>query len=380
MTRSASVLLALCLAACHHTTVIGSSVACQTDGDCAPPETVCSADGRCVPGCANRRAACVGGATCNPATGECEGGTVVGMSCSTDGDCEPPDVICKTASKQCVAGCDLDPTVCYGGWICDYATGRCCDPKYPDCRVPAGGGCNSDGDCAPKPDTVCMAGTCAPGCAQSGCTAPMLCAPTGHCGPAGGVCARDADCDGASACSHAGSCVVLADGGAIGCAGGTQVYSSCNQPGSPSTWASCVGAPGPPGCPYCFEGSCFHAGLCSTPNDCHGGDDCVAGLCRPSAPECPTIVTAAEIVGGGFAAGHEVCVQGRVSAASDELDGNVLVHLGSSPGVYAEITAPYLAAGVSRPSVGDTITVHGTVRWDQSHSQWEILPIDWWSR
>jgi hypothetical protein len=91
-------------------------------------------------------------------------------------------------------------------------------------------------------------------------------------------------------------------------------------------------------------------------------------------------VTAAAIVGGGFAAGHEVCVQGRVGDASSTLSGNVLLHLGSSPGVYAEITPQYLAAGVGRPSTGDTITIHGTVRWDQSHSQWEILPVDWWSR
>jgi hypothetical protein len=371
-------LLLLCAVACHRAVVIGSSVECVGDADCAPPATVCSADGRCVPGCSSHP--CVAGATCNAATGECEGGSLIGKTCAADADCGAPDLVCKSATKQCTAGCDIDPQVCYGGWICNHATGRCCDPKFPECRAPMPMGCDADTDCAAIAGTICAAGTCVPGCARSGCTAPLACTASGHCGPAGGTCTRDDDCDGASSCRPDGSCAVLPLAGSIPCAGGVAVSATCDQSTSPAAWASCVGAPGPAGCPYCTEGSCFHAGLCATAADCHAGDACVSGLCQAAAPACPSTTPADAVIGGGFGAGHETCVQDRVGSIAELAGGGVLLRLGDAPGLYAEITPLYLAAGVARPTVGMTITVHGTVRWDESHAEWELMPVDWWSK
>jgi hypothetical protein len=36
----------------------------------------------------------------------------------------------------------------------------------------------------------------------------------------------------------------------------------------------------------------------------------------------------------------------------------------------------YAAAGVQVPTAGQTVTVHGTVRWDDGHADFELLPVD----
>ena len=35
------------------------------------------------------------------------------------------------------------------------------------------------------------------------------------------------------------------------------------------------------------------------------------------------------------------------------------------------------SAGVMLPQVNQTVTVHGTVRWDAGHEDRELLPVDW---
>src|SRR5579871_174995 len=275
--RFAAVVVAL--AGCVHETPLGSALTddggapgdltappgsdlagtCTVDGECGAPARVCSADGRCIPGCAT--SGCPAGSTCDAATGQCQGGNL-GKPCASDTACDPPDLVCKKSTMTCVPGCNLDPAVCYGGWICNFSTGRCCDPSYPDCRQPMPSGCNVDGDCASKPGTVCEASVCVPSCAMGGCVAPMVCMGDGHCGPVG-ACARDIDCDAGSYCTQAGACAVLPEAGAEPCDGGDSVSVTCNEKTSASTFKQCIGAPGAADCPWCIDGSCYRPGLCA---------------------------------------------------------------------------------------------------------------------
>jgi hypothetical protein len=360
----------LLLAGCSRTTLVGS-LTCSASSDCAPPASVCSADGRCVPGCTAE--SCVGGATCDAATGECRGGPE--RPCTDDTQCDPPDLVCRASTQTCVAGCTVSDT-CAGGFRCNPMTGRCCEgagcPERPD----AGAGCNSDSECVGAPVNICSGGACVPGCTQTGCTAPQSCDPTsGHCALA--RCARDADCDDGSACTQASRCTVLAFGGEIDCAGGATVYYRCAIKSSPDEMAACAGAPGPVGCPYCLDNSCYHPGLCAHDSDCHGGDSCIDGLCRVEEPACPTVVPIADVVKGRFAAGKEVCVRGKVTQVRSGYDGMNEIRLDSLPFLYVDVSPLYLAAGVQLPQVGATVTVHGTVRWDDGHDDYELLPVDW---
>jgi hypothetical protein len=156
------------------------------------------------------------------------------------------------------------------------------------------------------------------------------------------------------------------------------VSETCNPSSTAAALMACAGAAGPPACPYCFESSCYRPGLCSAPTDCHAGDGCAGGVCRPLAPACPTTVDAAEVLGGGFAAGRELCVRDNVSDLFTSGDGDVVFHLGAAPGLAGTITPLYQAAGVAKPQVGATITVHGVVRWDEQRTRWELLPVDDW--
>jgi len=44
--------------ACKRNDVIGT-LGCTTSRDCTPPSTICSPDGRCVPGCLGNPTACI---------------------------------------------------------------------------------------------------------------------------------------------------------------------------------------------------------------------------------------------------------------------------------------------------------------------------------
>jgi len=383
MRSSSLVALACCVAAllgagCKRTDVVGS-LGCATSRDCSPPDTICSADGRCVPGCVADPSACVGGSQCNPQSGECEGGGI-GAACDADDDCDPPDVICRVATQTCEAGCTVNPGVCASDETCNPTTGHCCTPGIAGCPVvmPPAMTCNSDSECPDAPAKICSGGVCVPGCATGGlCALPLVCNPTsGHCEPPMATCALDMDCDAGSYCTQAGNCVVLAYAGPTACEGGATVTYTCATKTSASTFQSCVGAPGPVGCPYCIDGSCMHPGLCTTSDDCHGGDGCVSGLCHVLMPPCPdnAIVPLADVVRGVYAAGKELCVRGTVEQAKSGVDGMYEIRLDTSPYLYIDVEPMY---GLTTPAVGATVIVHGTVRWDDGHKDRELLPVDW---
>jgi hypothetical protein len=362
--------LMVALPSCRRAALVGS-VTCAGDADCAPPGTICGADGRCVHGCSAVPASCVAGTTCDAATGECTGGTPI--SCTDDAACDPPELVCRPSTHTCVAGCTLSG--CAPGHRCVAATGRCCDASAADCPAPTdmAGVCNIDFECVGAPANICSAGMCVPGCAQTGCTAPLTCTPSGHCALA--ACRTDADCDPGSYCAQSATCTVLSFAGKISCAGGTPVSFQCAQAATPAEFTACAGLPGPGGCPYCIDGSCFHPGFCQTVNDCHRGDECIAGLCRVATPECPQVVTIADINAGHYGAGKDVCVTGKVSFVRNPgYDGMVEIKIGTTPFLYVDETPLY---GLRIPAMGETVTVHGTVRWDAGHNDYELLPIDW---
>src|SRR5579871_6748518 len=115
--------------------------------------------------------------------------------CTADSDCQPPDLVCRTSTLTCVAGCTAGAD-CASGFRCNPMTGRCCDDTSADCpnRPDAGGGCNTDSECPGAPANICSGGACVPGCTQTGCTAPLSCdTDSGHCQIPS--CARDSDCD-----------------------------------------------------------------------------------------------------------------------------------------------------------------------------------------
>jgi hypothetical protein len=364
---------------CRRDRIVGS-LACEKASDCSPPAYLCGPDGRCIPGCGLNPNSCIGGSVCEPTTGECTGAAGIGRPCSSDEMCDPPDLVCQQSTMTCVAGCTLGGSAtCPAAFVCNASTGHCCDPTDPSCPPPidAGNLCNSDPECIGAPANICSGGLCIPGCTNGGaCMAPLMCnATTGHCETMS--CARDLDCDNGSYCTQSGHCSVLAFGGPSSCAGGTVVYYSCAQKTTPAEFSSCVGPPGPAGCPYCIEYSCFHGGLCTSDAECHRGDACVGGLCRVKAPECPTLVPVSAVVGGTYAAGKEVCVRDTVTSVENGYDGFIEIKLGTSPYLFIEVPPMYKAAGVVIPSTGQTVTAHGTVRWDDAHDDRELLPVDW---
>jgi len=373
-------LLALLLVAgCGRQTAVVGALTCGTSSDCAPPDSICGADGYCEAGCAIDTDLCTGASTCDPSTGECSGGT----PCSDDSMCDPPAVICSMTTRNCVSGCTLDP--CASGLVCNPTSGRCCDPSQPTCPRPPDGGpnCNTDSECVGAPANICSGGACVPGCSQTGCPSTQSCNPSsGHCETLS--CARDMDCDPGSYCTAAATCAVLAFAGPIACAGGTTVSFSCAQKSTASQFSACVGPAGSSGCPYCIDRSCFHPGLCSTATDCHRGDACVGaqgGLCTVQPDECPAsaIVPIADVCAGKYAAGKELCVRDTVTSLRSGYDGMNEIKLGSgsSSCLFVDVAPMYQSAGVRIPNLNETVTIHGTVRWDEGHNDREILPVDW---
>jgi hypothetical protein len=377
--KSIVLLGVLVLAACDATTFLGS-VDCLTAGDCQAPATVCGPDGRCIPGCGPEPAECIAGSACDAQSGECMGGGDVGRSCADDSACGPPDLVCQPSTHTCVAGCTLSG-VCPTNEGCVPTTGHCCNPKDPSCVIPPmptpANECNADAECSDAPANICLRGKCVPGCSNGlSCSPPLTCdAATGHCTTP--TCARDTDCDDGSYCTQAGACAVLAYGGASTCAGGTPVSYKCAVDDTVAALTSCVGAPGPSGCPYCIDNACFTLGLCETIDDCHGGSGCANGFCVATPPACATTVPIADVVAGTYAAGKELCVSGKVTSVDNGYDGMIEIRLGDTPYLYVDVIPVYKALGVVKiPDAGDMVTVHGTARWDAGHADWELLPVD----
>lgn len=370
---------ALGLAGCHHADIVGT-LGCSTSKECEPPDTICSADGRCVTGCLKNPSLCVGGSTCNAKTGECLGGAI-GSACASDNDCDPPDVVCRTSDGTCQPGCTVSP-VCASNDVCNPSSGHCCTPGAVGCpaQMPPAISCNSDAECPGAPANICSAGLCVAGCGAGGlCAAGLVCeSTTGHCQSPNPSCARDSDCDAGSYCTQAGACAVLAFGGTQDCAAGSaSVLYACASATTPADFGSCAGAAGPSGCPYCIDESCMHPGLCASDADCHAGDKCTNGLCMVQSPQCPVIVEIADVFKGVYAAGKEVCVRGVVQLTRSGADGELEIKLDTSPYLYVDVEPMYNAAGVTLPQVKQTVTVHGTVRWDAGHQDRELLPVDW---
>jgi hypothetical protein len=78
---------------------------------------------------------------------------------------------------------------------------------------------------------------------------------------------------------------------------------------------------------------------------------------------------------GVYAAGKEVCIKGTVTVVHQGYDGETEIRIGNTPFLYVDIEPMY---GLHAPTVGQTITVHGTVRWDGGHQDRELLPVDWY--
>ncbi len=363
------------VSACHRNTVIGS-LNCNISTDCSPPIYVCSADRQCVDGCIDDDD-CLNGTTCDTPNGECTGDGL-GSSCADDSACAPPDSVCRASTNSCVPGCTLG-SACGESFTCNPTTGHCCDPFGLDCPQPqadAGASCNTDSECPSAPMLICSAGACVASCMSGApCTAPLTCESTGHCGTPD--CARDADCDSGSYCTQAGVCTVLSFGGAIPCAGGKKLSYQCAGKSSVADFSSCAGTAGPAGCPYCLDYSCLHPGTCASNNDCHAGDSCTSGLCQVNQPACPIVASVADVLSGVYAAGKEICVRGMVTVVRSGYDGVIDVGLGSSPELFTNVLRMYQTAGVTVPTVGQTVTVHGTVRWNGAHADRELLPVDW---
>lgn len=363
----------LCVSTGCRLPVVVGSIECRSSGDCAAPSTVCGVDQRCVDGCVT--AGCFAGVTCSPTTGTCTG-DIFGTACTSDTGCDAPDVVCNAATSSCAASCVLTGS-CPKGLSCDRAHGRCCDPDDSSCqasRVPTVG-CRDDDDCG-APAQICQANACMAGCTSTSCAAPLACdVATGHCAPA--ACARDSDCDDASTCTQGHVCVPLQQRGYSDCAGGKKVDYTCAIAESATSFSACAGDRGPPTCPYCIDDSCFQPGLCSTADDCGAGLDCVGGLCLARAPQCPVVVALVDVVNGRFAVGKAVCVRAKVTSVRSGYDGAIEVRIGTSPYLYVDVLQMYRRAGVKVPTVGDTVTVHGAVRWDDDHGDRELLPVDW---
>ena len=87
-------------------------------------------------------------------------------------------------------------------------------------------------------------------------------------------------------------------------------------------------------------------------------------------------MSAADVAAGKFAAGHEVCVRDRIMSGFVASDGDIVIKLGA-PSLAAEITPVYASSGPAL-SVGETVTVHGAVRWNAWRTRWELRPVDGW--
>lgn len=89
------------------------------------------------------------------------------------------------------------------------------------------------------------------------------------------------------------------------------------------------------------------------------------------------VVSISSVASGLFGSGKHVCVHAQVASVKSGYDGLIEIKLGSSPALFVDVFPMYQKAGVSIPTPGQTVTVHGTVRWDANHADWELLPVDW---
>jgi hypothetical protein len=127
--------------------------------------------------------------------------------------------------------------------------------------------------------------------------------------------------------------------------------------------------------------------------------DAGKSLCVPDdgatlAELCPRILTPADVSGGRFVAGKEVCVRATnwLSVNADDRDTHVQMALDEPLPYPAADTAYYIFGSTSEnapmykdpsrpqgavadPGGGDVTVAIGTIRYDDSHGWWEIHPI-----
>lgn len=285
----------------------GSETKCASDADCAgsPKGPYCHVDtGACVQ-CLPSNDVCLPGQFCDPATNACAAG------CTDASDCtSAPAVLCDVASNTCVA-C-LQDTDCGVGTIC--VIGTCvpgCSPTQ-DCLdglTCCGSNCydlqsNPEhcGDCAnacPTPDnaaSVCSAGMCQMGACNAG---------WADCdGVAGTGCERNVLQDGACVCApgETQACYYGAPGTQnVGpCHAGTQ---TCDASGV--AWGPCVGQVMPVSeiCANNVDEDCD--GFLDNVKDIDGDGwtTCNGDCCEAPGPNCntPKLVNpgAFEVIGNG---------------------------------------------------------------------------------
>lgn len=242
--------LSLALAACGGTRPTGETpdagsvdgLACQFDTDCAPPDYICGAAGKCEAGCL--KGGCITGKVCNATTGRCttgtgggadgggtdgggtdgggtDGGSTTGTpsptlcgACTVNGDCQGGGLCVSNqqhTAKYCTQDCTTDP--CPTGYQCttdSTGTRHQCFPSTGECTGSADGGtdggttggtdggvpsndptvpsdnpsgCKMCGQCAVNNDCIqgafCLNGICATPCSQSGVVGALECALAG---------------------------------------------------------------------------------------------------------------------------------------------------------------------------------------------------------
>jgi hypothetical protein len=121
-------------------------------------------------------------------------------------------------------------------------------------------------------------------------------------------------------------------------------------------------------------------------------------LCVPApgaglAELCPRVLTTADLSGGRFVAGKEVCVRGETWLAVHAEDGDTHLQLVTDePLPYPTADSPYWLFGSTTenappykdpsrpqgalvdPEIGDVVVAVGTMRFDDSHGWWEMHP------
>ena len=230
---------------------------CQSNADCASPQTCGGGGTALVCGCTPKTCADIG-ATCGAPSNGC-GGTLSCDDAAKDGtetavDCGGNAATCATrcaTGKPCLTGTDCASGFCADGVCCDKACSGTCQA----CTA-AKKGNGADGVCGAivaglDPDSECTAGT--------------------------GVCGAPGACDGSGACqpppSSATSC------GATTCSGQTLTLADhCDGAGAcvSSGTASCA--------PYACGASACNSS-CSGPADCAAGYSCSSSACVAPAPK-----------------------------------------------------------------------------------------------
>jgi Cys-rich repeat protein len=321
----------------------GSCGQCGPDAMCPIGQT-CSADGKCVIGCASAQGNCPTGTHCKAGSDICVDCTLdthcgPGRICGPDSTCVPgcsmqnPNcpmgLVCDMAGKQCV-GC-VQSSDCHNPQLpaCDVSSKTCvacidnstCPSSAPVCDVPAHAcvTCLQNSDC--PSGAVCDHKTCVPGC-----TATQPC-PTGlQCdlGPGACVtCVNDSHCgSGAPRCDPASqTCVACLPGPSDNCSSGNycrpdHVCERGCKTGSDCPSGLCLADHSCQACTLdtqCAAGKVCMGGVCTAAcgpqNPCGAGKSCCNERCLDELSDPLNCGACGNVCGAGSA-----CCQGQCKA------------------------------------------------------------------